>query len=143
MPQSAMTDEPVALDTNVLVRLLMGDDLAQCRLIAEFLESREAAEHPVFVPLTVVLEIEWVLRSRYGLDRDDIHAGFQFLLSTPVLILEHEHVIEAAMQLAQEHPRADFAHCLHLAQSYEIGATLLTFDRAASRLPRARLLGGV
>ena len=51
-----------ALDTNVVVRYLTGDDPAQAA------RARAAVDAgPVFVPVTVLLESEWVLRSRYGL----------------------------------------------------------------------------
>ena len=50
-----------ALDTNVLVRALVQDDAAQGRRAQACFDAQ-----PVYVPVTVVLELEWVLRSRYG-----------------------------------------------------------------------------
>ena len=50
-----------AVDTNVLVRALTQDDPAQAKRALAFMSA-----HQVFVPVTVVLELEWVLRSRYG-----------------------------------------------------------------------------
>ena len=50
-----------AVDTNVLVRALVRDDAAQSAKAEEVLARDE-----VFVPVTVMLELEWVLRSRYG-----------------------------------------------------------------------------
>ena len=50
-----------AVDTNVLVRALVQDDPVQARRALALL-----SHHQVFVPVTVILELEWVLRSRYG-----------------------------------------------------------------------------
>ena len=50
-----------ALDTNVLVRALVQDDAAQGRRAQACLSAQ-----PVYIPVTVILELEWVLRSRYG-----------------------------------------------------------------------------
>ena len=49
---------PVALDTNVLVRLLVNDDPAQAEQAAALIDASAAC----FVPITVALELEWVLR---------------------------------------------------------------------------------
>jgi predicted nucleic-acid-binding protein len=56
---------PVALDTNLLVRLLTGDEPEQARRVADLIDTSPAC----FVPITVVLELEWVLRGAYRLDR--------------------------------------------------------------------------
>ena len=56
---------PIALDTNLLVRLLTGDDPEQARRVADLIDACPAC----FVPITVVLELEWVLRGAYRLER--------------------------------------------------------------------------
>jgi predicted nucleic-acid-binding protein len=56
---------PIALDTNLLVRLLTGDDPEQARRVADLIDASPAC----FVPITVVLELEWVLRGAYRLER--------------------------------------------------------------------------
>jgi predicted nucleic-acid-binding protein len=57
---------PVSLDTNVLVRLLVIDDLVQAEQVAALIDASEAC----FVPITVALELEWVLRGAYKLPRN-------------------------------------------------------------------------
>ena len=61
-----------ALDTNVLVRYVVRDDGAQLaaarRLIARCIDDGQS----LFVPATVVLELEWVLRSNFGCSKDDV-----------------------------------------------------------------------
>ncbi len=54
----------IAIDTNLIVRYLMGDDSQQSRRAGEVINGET-----VFVPITVVLEVEWVLRSIYRMSR--------------------------------------------------------------------------
>ena len=60
-----------ALDTNVLIRVLTNDDAEQSRKATAFIRSQER----VYILTTVALEIEWVLRSAYGFDREVIALG--------------------------------------------------------------------
>ena len=54
----------IALDTNVVVRFLTNDDAIQARRARRLIEQNE-----VVIPLTVLLEAEWVLRAAYGFNR--------------------------------------------------------------------------
>ena len=54
-----------SIDTNVLVRLLAADDAKQAAQARALMHSATQVGESLFVPLTVVLELEWVLRSRY------------------------------------------------------------------------------
>ncbi len=58
-----------ALDTNVLVRFLVQDDAAQGEAAARLIRNGIRAGTPLFVPVTVRLELEWVLRSAFGFDK--------------------------------------------------------------------------
>src|SRR5882724_7822171 len=57
-----------ALDTNVLVRIITNDDRAQANRAATFLREQER----VFIAKTVLLELEWVLRSAYKIEPNAI-----------------------------------------------------------------------
>ncbi len=57
----------IAFDTNLLVRIAVNDDLKQAELAEQLLDSNE-----VFVPRTVLLETEWVLRSVYKKSRTEL-----------------------------------------------------------------------
>ena len=57
---------PVTLDTNVQVRLLVNDDPAQAEQASALIDASASC----FVPITVVLELEWVLRGAYKLPRE-------------------------------------------------------------------------
>ena len=57
----------IAVDTNLLVRILTNDDPIQARRVLELLNTDD-----IFIPKTVLLETEWVLRHAYEIDRSNI-----------------------------------------------------------------------
>ena len=129
-----------ALDTNVLVRLLVDDDVRQSALARNLVNSIGDRDEPLFVPLTVTLELEWVLRARFGFSRDTILSTLVRLLETRELEFQDEASIERALFFYRSTP-ADFAECLHLGSAITSERRpLLTFDRTASRLEGAELL---
>jgi predicted nucleic-acid-binding protein len=113
---------PVALDTNVLVRLLVNDDPLQAQQAAALIDASSAC----FVPITVALELEWVLRGAYNLPRDAVIAAFDGLLAICHLHLEQEDLVRRALDWHRQ--GLDFADALHLARSEGCGA-LISFDR--------------
>lgn len=128
-----------ALDTNVLVRYLVSDDKKQFQAAKSLIED-SAPDLTFFVPLSVVVELEWVLRSLYGQDKETVLKLFSGLLETRELEFQEEASIEIALSLYTEN-NTDFADCLHIAAAFEHGrAPLMTFDRKASRLIDAELL---
>ena len=132
-----------ALDTNVLVRWLTDDDAAQSAVVAGLFESSAQSNERLFVTLTVMLETEWVLRSRYRFDRASVTAALDALLSTAELEFQTESALEHALWLFKQAGAPDFADCLHVALANQTGhGPLLTFDKRASQLEGARLLGG-
>ena len=126
----------IAIDTNVVVRFLVADDPAQ-----HAASTRLLREHDVFVPDTVVIETEWVLRSRYKLDKQSIASAFAQLLESGDVEFEHEPTVEETLHLWSQQARADFADCLLSARAVHLGRSrFLTFDVGASKLPRAELM---
>ena len=129
------------LDTNVLVRWLVADDPLQTAQVRALLESGRVARTPFFVPTTVLLELEWVLRSRYGLDKPALLLAMKALLETQELDIQAEPALERALHLYRQ-GRAEFADCLHAGLCAATGqAPLLTFDAKAARLPQVELIG--
>lgn len=129
-----------ALDTNVLVRFLVEDDPAQLaaakKLIAKCVRSGEA----LYVPVTVAIELEWVLRASFGFDKMSVVHTLSQLLSSAELSFGSEDALEVALAIYVQ-GAADFSDCLHLALANDAGELpLWTFDRAASKLDGARLL---
>jgi predicted nucleic-acid-binding protein len=114
---------PITLDTDLLVRLLTNDDPQQAGRVAELIDASPAC----FVPITVVLELEWVLRGAYRLPRQAIISALRGLLQIRQLHLEQEEqVVQAIDWYAQG---LDFADALHLLRSEGCSA-LISFDRA-------------
>ncbi|TFZ01054.1 PIN domain-containing protein [Ramlibacter rhizophilus] len=131
-----------ALDTNVLVRYLVRDDGAQLAAAKRLIEACIAADQALFVPVTVTLELEWVLRASYELGKDEVTQVLASLLAAAELTFESEHALEIALQLYREGP-ADFADCLHVALAEQAGqAPLYTFDKRAAKVQGAQAVGG-
>jgi len=131
----------IAIDTNVLVRLLVQDDEVQARAARRLVDEAAAADEPVLVLLGALLETEWVLRSRYRLDKASIADAFAQLLESSDVEFEHEPTVEEALRLWAQLPSSDFADCLLNARAAHLGCDrFLTFDIRAAKLPRAELV---
>ena len=128
------------LDTNVLVRWLVDDDAAQTERVQVLLESAGANSEPLFVPATVLLELEWVLRARYRFEKARVLGAFTALLETHELEFQSEAAVERALHFYRE-GGAEFADCLHAGLC---GAAdrwpMLTFDKQAARLAHVELI---
>lgn len=128
------------LDTNVLVRWLVDDDRRQSALALALFESTRTRGDRLFVPTTVVLELEWALRSRYGFDKASILLAFNALLETRELDFQSEQALERALHWFRQ-GKSEFADCLHAAECASADrAPMLSFDVRAARLPGVRLL---
>jgi predicted nucleic-acid-binding protein len=133
----------IAIDTNVLVRVLIQDATApeQSQAAKRLVDAAEASGEPLLVTLCAVLETEWVLRSRYKCDKGEIASVFTMLLETTGIELEDEATVEEALFLWANYATSDFADCLLVARSTHLGrARFVTFDAGAAKLPRAELL---
>lgn len=104
----------IAVDTNVIVRLITADDDQQLALALD-LVSRE----DVYVSLTVLIETEWVLRSRFGYSRDAIYTA---LTALPLLLKLHvEAPNDVEWALARYALGGELADYLHIAAARAIG----------------------
>ncbi|MFO1431035.1 MAG: type II toxin-antitoxin system VapC family toxin [Candidatus Competibacteraceae bacterium] len=110
----------IAFDTNLLVRAAVNDDLGQVAIVRHLLLL-----HEVFIPRTVLLETEWVLRASYKKTRDQIAGFFKDLLDAENTIIEEHNSVKQA--LGWYRLGADFADALHLAACGN--AIMHTFDR--------------
>ena len=129
-----------ALDTNVLIRFLIEDDVAQLAAARKLIRRCVSAGEALFVPVTVALELEWVLRSTFGFGKPAVVQTLAQLLSSVDLSFESEGAIEVALALYSQ-GAADFSDCLHVALASSAGhKPLWTFDKAASKVDGARLL---
>jgi predicted nucleic-acid-binding protein len=117
----------IAVDTNVLVRYLVEDDVAQTDRAEAVLRGG------ALVLKTTLLEAEWVLRSIYRQDRAAIGDGISKLLGLPGLEVEDTAAVAQALTWFEQ--GLDFADALHLASSAH-AETFATFDRALQRKAR-------
>jgi predicted nucleic-acid-binding protein len=127
-----------ALDTNVLVRYVVQDDRRQLAAAKRLIEASLGKGRSLFVPVTVVPELEWVLRAGYGFDKDDVLRVLSSLLSATELSFESERALEVALLLFRD-ATADFADCLHVALAAAADEQpLWTFYKGASKLAGAQ-----
>lgn len=130
-----------ALDTNILVRYVVQDDSAQLAAARRLIEQCVRGGQVLFIPVTVALELEWVLRASYAFSKDEILLVLSSLLSAAELTFESERALEVALQLYRQNP-ADFADCLHLALAAQAGESpLWTFNKRAAKLGGAQAVG--
>ena len=128
------------LDTNVLVRWLVGDDDDQAARAQRLFDAARTSQVPLFIPGTVALELEWVLRSRYLFDKAIVLQTFNALLETQELEFQGEAALERALHLYRQ-GNAEFADCLHAGTCGAADrAPLVTFDEKAARLPGIELV---
>ena len=132
-----------ALDTNVLVRWLTNDDAKQCAIVLRLFDAAINKGERLFVTVTVMLEVEWVLRTKYHYDRPMVTAALNALLDVTELEFQIEPALEHALWLFKQTGSRDFADCLHIALVSQTGqGPLLTFDDRASKIEGAQLLRG-
>jgi len=124
----------LGVDTNVLVRYLVRDDQAQYERARRMIKREVSAGESVLVSLLVLLETEWVLRSRYELAKPEIVAVLSALLETSELAIEDEPCVEQALYSWKD-SAADFADCLIGARNRRLGCgATATFDGKALKL---------
>jgi predicted nucleic-acid-binding protein len=123
----------VAVDTNVVVRLLTLDDHKQAARAKRLFSSNR-----IFLPKTVLLETEWVLRRLYRFEREHVTAALRNLIALENLQTEDPQASRLALDWADE--GLDFADALHLTSSLAVGR-FATFD--AKLKNRAKPLRGL
>jgi predicted nucleic-acid-binding protein len=124
----------LGVDTNVIVRYLTRDDQPQYEQARRLIDREAAKGEPVFVSLLVLLETEWVLRSRYDIGKADLVKAYSALLDTADLTFEDEPTVETAIYSWKD-SAADFADCLIEARNRRLGCrATATFDGRALKL---------
>jgi predicted nucleic-acid-binding protein len=111
----------IALDTQVLLRLVVNDDPKLGRQAAQLIDSGAA----FFVPLTVSLELEWMLRGIYKLDTATVISIFEALLSIRNVSFQNDSDLAAALKWVSQ--GMEFTDALHLISSAKCDH-LVTFD---------------
>lgn len=123
----------VAVDTNVVVRLVVADNAAQTARAAAVFRSG-----PAFIAKSVLLETEWVLRYSYKLGAEAIVRSLRAVLGLENVSVEDPLAIAAALRLLEQ--GLDFADALHIASSAQ-AKRFVTFDaRLVKRAKRVSTL---
>ncbi len=130
----------IGLDTNVLVRYIMQDDLKQSPMATRLIEALTAAS-PGFIPLIVIVELAWVMSAAYELDKLQLIAALEGLLRTKEMVVEGAETVWKALRLYRS-TNADFADCLiERAASANGCEKTMTFDRDAAKSAGMALVG--
>ena len=119
-----------AIDTNVLVRFLVADDVQQAKKARVAIEAGD-----IFLPATVLLETEWVLRAGYGLTPDKIAAALRAVAGLPGVTIDGSASLATALDWMDG--GMDFADAMHLARS-EGCDVFLSFDRKLAKAAAGR-----
>lgn len=125
----------IALDTNVVVRYLTGDHPEQSHRARGLVDSQS-----VYVPVTVLLEVEWVLRSAYGFGVSETILALRAFGGLPSVTIEDAAIVAAALDQAER--GMDFADALHLGRS-TLCESFASFDRKLIKAARAAGYGNV
>jgi predicted nucleic-acid-binding protein len=114
----------LAVDANVLVRLIARDDAGQVRVAEEFVAKGAWISH------LVLAETIWVLDSVYELARENISTAVDMLLNHRELTVQDADVVSAALVHFRQHPKVEFSDCLVLEIARKAGhLPVATFDR--------------
>ncbi|HYZ87629.1 MAG TPA: type II toxin-antitoxin system VapC family toxin [Bryobacteraceae bacterium] len=111
----------IAVDTNVLVRLLAEDDPKQTPIARALFSSND-----IWIARTVLLETNWVLQAAFGLDEADINVAFRRLFGLSNVHVEQARTVTAALDLFAQ--GISFADALHLV-SRPAGIPFFSFDK--------------
>jgi predicted nucleic-acid-binding protein len=118
-----------AIDTNVLVRLVVRDDAGQA------LQADAFVEKGAWVSILALAEATWVLSSVYQLDTDSLGNAIEMLLDHKDLALQDADAVQAALSLFRARPSLGFTDCLMLHIARKAGHQPLgTFDRALGKV---------
>jgi len=126
-----------AADTNVLARVIVGDDQAQLPFAEAWLSSG------AWVSGLVLVELSWVLSSAYDFPRGDAVAALEAVLSLPGISVEDETIVRSALaSWSDAKGDVDFADCMILHTAARAGhGPLGTFDGDLSKLSGTERLG--
>ena len=127
----------IAVDTNILARFYCDDpDDPEARRQRPRARRVMLESASIFVPLTVILELEWVMRGFYGVDTETFCGAVEHLLGMPHVTVERWESVKDAVALHQR--GLDFADALHWVSSASCRQFTTFDDRGLVR--RARRL---
>ena len=124
-----------AVDTNVLVRIMIRDVAEQAEIADRFIEDG------AWVSILVLAEATWVCEAVYGRSASDLASAIRVLIDHRDLVLQDSDAVEAALALFRSRPALGFSDCLIFHIASKAGHLPLgTFDRALGRIEGVRKL---
>jgi predicted nucleic-acid-binding protein len=127
----------IAVDTNILVRLLINEPDSQTQVgLAKALLKRAKQ---VYVPQTVQIEMVWVLETAYGFNKPDVITALKHLQQSFVFVLQDETQFDNALENFENYT-AYFSDYLILSGCLENNHEVFTFDKKFARLQSVKLL---
>ncbi|MET0963242.1 MAG: type II toxin-antitoxin system VapC family toxin [Noviherbaspirillum sp.] len=128
------------LDTNVIVRYIVQDDVAQAGKATALIESL-SEESPGFLSMTAVVELVWVIQGCYHASEEETFAILDRLLCLKTLRLENAEVMTKALRVYAG-SNVDFADCLiERSGNHANCSHTMTFDGKAAKAAGMQLLG--
>jgi predicted nucleic-acid-binding protein len=124
-----------AVDTNILVRIVTGDNQKQVETAEDFISSG------AWISYLVLAETAWVLRSTYALAAEQIAASVEMLLNHEQFVVQDADVVERALANFRKRPTLGFSDCLIVEIARKNGHLPIgTFDRELAKLDGAERL---
>jgi predicted nucleic-acid-binding protein len=129
----------IGIDTNVLARFLAQDDAVQSQRADSLLQTL-SPQDPGFVSLVSLIELAWLMRSRYHLSKSELIQSLERLLNSPELVIESQSTVAQAI-VRFGAANADFADCLIERSGHLAGCKhTATFDVNAAKISGMKLL---
>lgn len=131
----------LGVDTNVLVRYILQDDLKQAQQATNFLENECSENIPAFINGIVMCELVWVLESAYEYPKESIASVIEQILRTRQFHIHEPEILWQSLH-GYKHNGADFADNYIASLNAHHGCEYtVTFDKRASRLKQFKNLG--
>ncbi|MBN1894822.1 type II toxin-antitoxin system VapC family toxin [bacterium] len=128
----------IGIDTNVLIRYIVRDDVRQTAIATKYLEQHISAVDPGYISQIVLCEIVWVLKRAYGFPKKIIIEVLQQILKTREFSVECPEIARRAIA-DYEDGNIDFSDCWIGISNRTAGCEFtVTFDRSALLHPAFR-----
>lgn len=129
----------IALDTNILLRLVLRDDAMQAQAAFRLMDKIAVAGEVAFVTLITLVEFAWVLEDTYRVAEPAIAEAIAKLLNDQTILVEQEEAVRRAL----DSDHGDFSdRLIHFVGAAAGCERTFTFDRRFARLAGVELLDG-
>ena len=130
----------IGLDTNILVRYIVQDNIRQAKRATELIESMCTADDPGFINLVVICEICWVLASGYKYDREIIASIIRNMLTSVELMVEESETVWRSLSAFEKGQAGLADYIIGSHNQTKHTTTTYTFDRKAAKHQSLTLL---